>query len=123
MAYVVDQIGGWQAPVDDDEMRAWATQVHAPYLNGPTLPLPTLIAPPLPICPTLINEQVHDLLASSRDLALEVFISRNLVGFLKEALERVGRVYQVRGPLTLMCNRLSPLTPTYYLLGSSSNNP
>lgn len=63
MAYVVDQIGGWQAPVDDDEMRAWATQVH-------------------------------DLLASSRDLALEVFISRNLIGFLKEALERVGRVYQ-----------------------------
>ena len=39
---------------------------------------------------------MHDLLASSRDLALEVFISRNLVGFLKEALERVGRVYQVR---------------------------
>ena len=75
MAYVVDQIGGWQAPVDDDEMRAWATQVHAPYLNGPTLPLPTLIAPPLPICPTLINEQVHDLLASSRDLALEVILS------------------------------------------------
>ena len=72
-------------------MRAWATQVLHPYPNGPTLPLPTLIAPPLPYLPTLINEQVHDLLASSRDLALEVFISRNLVGFLKEALERVGQ--------------------------------
>ena len=53
MAYVVDQIGGWQAPVDDDEMRAWATQVLDPYLNGPTLPLPTLIAPPLPYLPYL----------------------------------------------------------------------
>ena len=39
--------------------------------------------------------QVHGLLASSRDLALEAFISRHLVGFLQQALERVGRVYQV----------------------------
>ena len=39
--------------------------------------------------------QVRALLASSRELALEVFISRHLVGFLRQALERVGRVFQV----------------------------
>jgi len=61
--YLVGEIGGWQAPVDDEDTRTWAARVHA-------------------------------LLASSRELDLEVFISRHLVGFLREALERVGRVYQ-----------------------------
>ena len=46
MAYVVDQIGGWQAPVDDDEMCAWATQVHD--LPLPLPPNSTLIAQPYP---------------------------------------------------------------------------
>ena len=33
-------------------------------------------------------------LASTRDLALETFISRHLVAVVRGALERVGRVYQ-----------------------------
>jgi len=77
IAYLLDEIGGWQAPVDDDDMRAWAAQVHG-------------------------------LLASSRDLALEVFISRHLVSILQQALERVGRVYQRVNDMALRTGAAAP---------------
>lgn len=56
IAYLVGEIGGWQAPVDDVATREWSARVHG-MLAG----------------------------SKSTELTLEAFISNHLVRFLREA--------------------------------------
>jgi len=65
VAYIVERVSGWQAPVDDSEARSWAATIQA-------------------------------MLRETRETSLDVFIGSNLLGFLRTAFDRVGKVHHQR---------------------------